>query len=195
MDDNNPTKVVTGTVRLSYANLIEARASFENQPPKFSTALLIPKDDKATLDKLRRAQKAALENGKSSTFKGSIPKNWSDTLRDGDEEMDTEENPEYAGHYFLNVSAQESRPPVLVNRRREKLSKDEAAELFYSGAYVRASLNAFPFNVSGNKGVSFGINAVQFVKDGDSLGGGKVNVESEFDDLGDDFDDEDDLLG
>lgn len=195
MADSNPTKVVTDTVRLSYANLIEPRSSFEGQPPKFSTALLISKDDEKTLSALRRAQKAALENGKSSTFKGSIPKNWSNTLRDGDEEMDTEESPEYAGHYFLNVSAQEARPPVLVNRRREKVTGTEAAELFYSGAYVRASLNAFPFNVSGNKGVSFGINAVQFVRDGEALGGGKVNVESEFDDLGDfDEDDDDDLI-
>ena len=74
MADNNPTKVVTGTVRLSYANLIEARSSFEGQAPKFSTALLIPKDDEKTLDALRRAQRAALENGKSSTSSsGSSP--------------------------------------------------------------------------------------------------------------------------
>ena len=185
MADINPTKVVTGTVRLSYASLIEPRAVQEGQNPKFSVALLIPKDDEATLGKLRRAQKAALENGKSSTFGGSIPKNWKNTLRDGDEEMDTEENPEYAGCYFLNVSSQESRPPVLVNRRREKLSKDEAAELFYSGAYARVSLNAFPFNTQGNKGVSFGINAAQKMKDGEPLGGGKVNVNDEFDDEGD----------
>ena len=195
MANTNPTKVVTGTVRLSYCNLVEPRAGFEGNDPKFSVVLLIPKDDEATVSAIKRAQKAALENGKNTTFKGSIPKNWKDTFRDGDEEMDTEEQPEYAGHYFMNVGAQESRPPVLVDRRRNKLSKDEAAEEFYSGMYARVSINAFPFNVQGSKGVSFGINAAQKVRDGEPLGGGKVNVDDEFDDLGDEEMTEDDLLG
>lgn len=192
MADMNPTKVVTGTVRLSYANLAEPRSGFEGQPPKFSTVLLIPKDDEKTVAAIRRAQKAALENGKSSTFKGVIPKSWKDTLRDGDEEMDLEANPEYENHWFMNVSAQESRPPVLVDRRREKFSKDEAALEIYSGVYARVSINAFPFSVQGNKGVSFGINAVQKVRDGEAFSGGKVDVDSEFDDLGDE--DVDDLI-
>ena len=42
MANTNPTKVVTGTVRLSYCNLVEPRAGFEGNDPKFSVVLLIP---------------------------------------------------------------------------------------------------------------------------------------------------------
>ena len=40
----NGTKVITGKVRLSYANLLEPKG-FEGQEPKYSVVLLIPKDD------------------------------------------------------------------------------------------------------------------------------------------------------
>src|SRR5699024_10051845 len=98
----NPMKVVTGKVRLSYAFLFEPQA-FEGQDPKYSTAILIPKTDEKTVNKIKAAQKAALEQGKNTKFNGSIPKNWSNTLRDGDTEADLDKNPEYAGHYFMNV--------------------------------------------------------------------------------------------
>jgi hypothetical protein len=41
----------------------------------------------------------------------------------------------------------------------------------YSGCYARVSITAFPFSASGNKGVSFGLNHVQKLADGESLGG------------------------
>ena len=40
----NPTKVVTGIVRLSYANVWEAVAINDGKP-KFSVSLIIPKSD------------------------------------------------------------------------------------------------------------------------------------------------------
>ena len=191
-DSSNPTKVVTGTVRLSFVNLVEPRVGFVGQAPKYSVLLLIPKEDTKTVEAIKRAQQAALDNGKASTFGGSIPKKWKDTFRDGDEEQDTEQAPEYAGHYFMNVGASEKYPPVLVDQRRQKLSKDDASVAFYSGMYARVSMNAFPFNAQGSKGVSFGINAVQKVRDGEPLSGAVVDVDSDFDDLGDD--DVDDLI-
>ena len=39
----NPTKVVTGECRFSYANLWEAKAMDENSKPKYSVSLIIPK--------------------------------------------------------------------------------------------------------------------------------------------------------
>ena len=45
----NSTKVVTGVVRLSYANVWEP-ASINGSNPKYSVSLIIPKSDKQTID-------------------------------------------------------------------------------------------------------------------------------------------------
>ena len=181
-----PTKVVTGTVRLSYAHLFEPFSFNDDQEPKYSVVLLIPKSDKATIKKIKAAQKAALEQGKSSKFNGKIPTNWSNTLRDGDEEKDLEDNPEFAGHYFMTVSAK-TRPGIVDRNVQPILDSTEV----YSGCYARASINAFPYSVSGNKGVSFGLNHIQKIKDGEPLGG-RSNAEDDFDSLDDDeFEDDD----
>ena len=160
------TKVITGKVRLSYVHLFEAYSSFEGQEPKFSTVILVPKTDTKTVNAIKAAQKLALENGKTSKFGGSIPKNWKNTFRDGDEEGDLEKNPEYAGHYFMTVSNR-TRPGIVDNNVQPILDQTEV----YSGSYARVSITAFPFSASGSKGVSFGLNHVQKLADGESLGG------------------------
>ena len=54
----NSTKVVTGVVRLSYANVWEP-ASINGSNPKYSVSLIIPKSDKQTLDAINAAVDAA----------------------------------------------------------------------------------------------------------------------------------------
>lgn len=59
---NNPTKVITGEIRLSYANVWEAK-SINGGKPKFSVSLLIPKDDAATIGAINAAIEAAITEG------------------------------------------------------------------------------------------------------------------------------------
>ena len=80
------TKVVTGKVRLSYCHLFEPYANLDGQTAKYSTVILVPKSDTKTVKAIQAAQKVALENGKATKFNGSIPKNWKNTFRDGDDE-------------------------------------------------------------------------------------------------------------
>ena len=54
----NPTKVVTGVVRLSYANVWEP-ASINGSNPKYSVSLIIPKTDTKTIDAINAAVDAA----------------------------------------------------------------------------------------------------------------------------------------
>lgn len=161
----SPTKVVTGKVRLSYCHLFEPYSSFEGQEPKFSTVILVPKSDTTTINAIKKAQKAALELGKTSKFGGSIPKNWKNTFRDGDEEADLDKNPEYAGHMFMTIS-NKTRPGIVDQSVQPILDSTEV----YSGCYARVSMNAFPFNTSGSKGISFGLNHVQKLADGEPFG-------------------------
>ncbi|MEV2294639.1 ssDNA-binding protein, partial [Paenibacillus larvae] len=60
--DNQATKVVTGKVRLNYANIWEPKEG-DGGALKYSAAILIPKEDKETLRKIKAATEAAKELG------------------------------------------------------------------------------------------------------------------------------------
>ena len=182
-----PTKVITGTrTRLSYVHLFEPYAN-ENQEPKYSCVIMVPKTDKATIKALRAAQQAALEAGAARHFGGKIPRTWHDTIKDGDDEEVLEKNPEYAGYWVFSVSSK-AKPGIVDGDVQPILDASEV----YSGIYARVSINAFSYNTQGNKGVSFGLNHVQKVADGEPFGN-ITRADDDFDAL-DDEDDEDDGL-
>lgn len=176
------TKVVTGKVRLSYVHLFEPYSNKPDQEEKYSVVLLIPKSDKATLAKIEAARQAATEQGKPK-WGGKIPKVLKYTLRDGDEEGDLDKNPEYEGHMFMTVSSKTK--PGIVDRDVNPIL--DSTEI-YSGCYARVSINAFPYDAQGSKGISFGLNHVQKLADGDYLGG-RSRAEDDFDALDDEEED------
>jgi hypothetical protein len=172
----NPTKVITGiNTRWSYANIWDPKA-IDGGKPKYSVSLIISKDDKATIDKIKAAIQAAYEEGQSK-LKGngkSVPplsaiKN---PLRDGDIEKPDDEA--YAGSYFVNANS--ATAPGVVDADRQPII--ERSEV-YSGVYGRASISFYAFNVNGNKGIACGLNNLQKIRDGEPLGG-KASAESDF---------------
>lgn len=179
---NLDTKVITGKVRLSYAHLFKPVAISEGQEPKYSVCLLIPKSDKVTLKKIKSAVEAAKQTG-ASLWGGKIPAGLKIPLRDGDEERP--DQPEYAGHYFINANSK-LKPGIVDKDLNEILDSTEV----YSGCYARASVNFFPYNQAGNRGIGCGLNNVQKIADGDYLGG-RSRAEDDFDAYEDDGDDED----
>lgn len=180
MPEKSPTRVVTGKVRLSYVHLFEPYSNKKDQEPRYSVTILIPKRDKVTLDKIDKAIAVAKEEGKAKHFGGRIPNNLKITLHDGDEEADLERNPEYAGCMYMAMSSK-TRPGVVD----QDLNPILDSTAVYSGCYARVSINAFPYS-NESKGISFGLNNVQFLEDGEPLGG-RTRAE-------DDFADDSDLL-
>lgn len=178
------TKVVTGKVRFSYVNIFKSRAFQADQDAKFSICLLIPKEDKATLKKIKAAIDEAIQEGISSKWNGKKPANVKLPLRDGDEER-ADEAPEYEGMMFLNANSTQ-KPGIVDKDLNEILDPDEV----YSGCWGRASINFYPFSVNGNKGIGVGLNNVQKLKDGEHLGAARASAESDFND---DFEDDDEF--
>ncbi len=172
MSDKLPTKVVTSEVRLSYAQLFEPKAVEEGGEKKYSVAILFPKKDKALLTKLEAAIEAAKVVGKDKRWGGKIPKNLKTPIRDGDEKEEVDEA--YAGHYYINCTST-TKPGVVDKNLDPVLDKDEV----YSGCYGRVSINFFPFDVSGNKGIAAGLNNVQKLRDGERLSG-RDSAETDF---------------
>lgn len=182
--------VVTGVCRFSYVHLTEPWAYKPEDQPKYSVTLLIPKKDKATMKKIFAAEEAAKQLGKTSKWGGKIPRNLKSIIRDGDEEYDPEENPEYVGMYFMAVSSPETYPPGLVDKNRnEILDKTE----LYSGCWGRVQIRAFPYSGQSN-GVSFGLNHVQKIRDGEPLGSHRGRAEDVFDDEYDGEEEEEDYI-
>lgn len=169
------TKVITGKVRFSYVHVFEPTSMDEDQPKKYSSAILIPKTDKATVKEIKEAIQVALDLGINKHFGGKTPTVWTNPLRDGDEEKPDDEV--YAGHYFLN--AKSVRRPGVINALKEPITdKDE----FYSGCYGRASINFFAYSKP-KKGVAVGLNNVIKLADGDNLGGGGSSAQDDFADI------------
>lgn len=184
------TKVITGKVRLSYVRLFEPQVTEngDERLERYSCSILIPKEDKETLRKIKAAIDAAIQDGINSKWGGKLPPNLKKPLRDGDTERP--DDPAYAGHYFLNASSL-NRPGIAKPIGKGPDGKMRFQEItdsteVYSGCYARVSLNFYAYNKNGNKGVGAGINNVVKVQDGEYLGG-RARLEDEFADV--DFDD------
>ena len=171
------TKVVTGLVRFCYCNVFEPTAIGEGGVKKYNVSILIDKNDTATLDKVNTAIQEAITAGADKVSKnGKVLPNIKMPLRDGD--IDKEDDPAYAGHFFLNANSLR-KPQVVDANLNEIMSRDE----FYSGCYGRASVNFYAFNAEGNRGIACGLNNLQKLKDGESLAGGSTAAEDFEDEL------------
>lgn len=165
----NPTKVVTGKVRLSYANLFTPRADEENGggEPKYSVQLLISKTDTATIAKIEAAIAAVKADPKAvTTWGGKFLAGYKTPMRDGDTERDTDKSPEYKGMYFLNASSS-MKPQVVDADMNPVMDMGEV----YSGCYGRVSINLYAYNKKGGIGIAAGLNNAQKLADGEPLGG------------------------
>lgn len=166
------TKVITGIVRLSYANVWEPK-SVNGGKEKYSVSIIIPKEDNKTMDEIKKAIDAAMEEGKGK-FGGKIPNKASlkTPLRDGD--IDRPDDEAYKNSYFINANS--ITPPQVVDKNVKPIL--EHSEI-YSGVYARVSINFYAFNSNGNKGIACGLGNIQKIRDGEPLGG-RVSAEDEF---------------
>ena len=169
------TKIMLKNVRLSYANLFEPREN-KNRELRYSTSLIIPKDH-PQVDELHAIIDAEGEQKFGKKWAGMRKRN--DPFHDADEDDD----PVYEGMMYINPSSK--RKPQVVDRQVQPIL-DESE--IWSGCYCNVSIAVFHFDVTENKGVSFGLNNIQLVKEGERLGGAP-NADEEFSAIDADDDD------
>lgn len=172
----NPLKVITGKdTRWSYANVWEPK-SINGGTPKYSVSLIIPKSDKATIQKIKAAIEAAYKEGETK-LKGngkSIPSlvSLKTPLRDGD--IDRPDDPAYENAYFINANSNTA-PGIVDSACNPVLDRSQV----FSGVYGRASITFYAFNSNGNRGIACGLQNLQLIREGEPLGG-KASAESDF---------------
>ena len=183
MYQNIATKVLTGEVRLSYANLVTPRAAMQGGEPKYSVTLLIPKTDAATVADINASMKAAYDDGVAKKWGGAHPQPKA-LLHDGDglRQSGLPFGEECRGHWVITASSK-NKPQVVG---MDNISCELSPSDIYSGMYARVTINFFAYDTAGGKGVGCGLGNVLKTRDGEPLGGG-ASAASDFDGIGQSF--------
>ena len=180
-------RAVKAQGRLSYPNLFTARAINDQGDPKYSATLLIPKSDTATVERVHAAIDAAVKDGiERRIFKGAVDPSRSKypPLRDGDSPKDdgSPRGDEFAGHWFISAKAPGNKPRPSVVDANVQPVMDESE--IYAGCYVNMFVEFYAYETSGNKGIAASLRGVQFVRDGERLGGEPLEAEDMFSAIG-----------
>lgn len=155
------TRLVTPVCRLAFPALFTPRPTVRGgTDEKYQATILIPPD--VSLDPFRAAMKAAAiaEFGDLdgiSREKLPIKTCASKTNLAGYEE----------GWHFINTKSQFQ--PDVVDQKVDPIIQQD---LIYAGCWCRFSIHAYAWShPTGGKGVSFGLDAVQLIREGDRLDG------------------------
>lgn len=164
------TNMVTGKVRFSYVHVFEPSAIEPGAVPKYNVQLLISKDDKATLSKIKQIVDALKAEFAANNL-GKIPTNFKTPLRDGDTDPTKGGDEAYEGVYFMSASSKSKPGVVKAGKTKGTFIEITDEDEFYSGCYGLADINFYTFDKAGNKGIACGLNNVLKLEDGDSLAG------------------------
>lgn len=160
-------KCTSPEFRLSFPAVWKPKA-FEQQEPKYSVVMLF--DKKTDLKDLKRV--VMLAATEKFGAKESWPKGLRLPFKNGDEKTDLQG---YAGTIVVNASSKQR--PGVVDRQKQPILLEED---FYAGCYARATLIAFAYDKAGNRGVSFSLQNLQKLRDGEPFSGRK-KAEDDFD--------------
>ena len=172
MYNNNPTRVLTGEVRLSYANLVAPRVNNNNPnaDPRYSVTLLIPKSDEAVKQNIDASIEAAAAAAQTKLWGGVRPPVMPVPIHDGDgvRENGTPYGPECKGCWVITASSKQK--PQVVHQN--DINTELAPQDIYSGMYARVTINFFGYNQTGKRGIGCGLGNVMKTRDGEPLAGG-----------------------
>lgn len=149
--------VLTPEFRASFVFLFQPRRANDQAEPKYSVSMLFAKN--ADISALQKAATAAV----TAKWGDKLPKKLkSPFLNQGDYALEGYES----GNVLIRASSIQK--PGIVDKLVQPIL--DASEV-YSGCFGRASVRAFAYEVSGNCGVSFGLQNFQKLRDGDPIGG------------------------
>lgn len=155
----------TNPVRLSYVSVYDPRETPQGTM-KYSVTCLLPKSDTEGYKALMEAIGAEIDAAKDDKLKGvtkpRIPIHDGDGVSPGGSEY----GPECKGHWVFTASANADYPPQLFDQRVQPIMDRTA---IYSGCWAHVALSIYAYN-NQSKGIGFGLNGVQKVKDGEPLG-------------------------
>lgn len=188
-------KIITPEFRASYPSVFQARKVNQNDPneqAKFSITMIFRVAE--TPESKKRGEKVVdlkdIKAAVAKIFQEKLGANWQQELqkRKSDQSMlyrtpfkdgNSPELREKDGHGVGTVIVRASsqyKPGVVDAQKAEILNPQD----FFGGCYARASLHAYWYNTKGNQGVTFGLDNVQKLRDGEPFSG-RTKAEDDFD--------------
>lgn len=164
------SNIMTPQFRVSYPNVFKPKRNELNGKDEYSLVALFPKG--ADLSGLKKAAQEAIAE-KWGPDQKKWPKNLRTPFRNQSEKATVDEATGRTvypagmedGGIFMNLKSNQK--PGLVNERVEDIISETE---FYAGCWARATVRAYAYDNKGNCGVSFGLQNIQKMKDGEPLG-------------------------
>ena len=162
-------KALTPEFRVSFPNVFKPQVNKFNNREEYTVVAVFPLG--ADLSKLKEAAEAAII-AKWGADKKKWPSKLRTPFRDQAEKAKNVDGKQVLpqgfeeGAIFMNLKS--NKKPGLVDASNEDII--DSSE-FYPGCWARASINAYAYDAAGNTGVSFGLNNLQKLRDGEPLGG------------------------
>ena len=147
-DENKSNVVMTPPFRVAFAKCFTP-----DKDGKYKLVAIFPAGTDLT------AMKALMKPAAEKKFGAAVPKGLRNPFRDAAEREGDYEGFE-AGMTFINLSSKFQ--PRIVDEKVQPIINQKD---FYSGCWARATVNAFAYDTDGNKGVSFGVNDIQKIRD------------------------------
>lgn len=189
MADNKPVVEILATpaVTASFINVDKAKPD-DNGTMKFSSTFIFDPAKLTASDQKRLAAMKALAKkvlvakfGEDALDSNGNPKsNFKWPFRDA---ADLKKHKGFDPGKVFFRSSTEQKPSLgkyVVEGGVAKVVDVDDAALFYSGALVQAKVTCFAYETKGNKGVSFGLRSIAFIRDGERLDGGNVEASEAF---------------
>lgn len=172
------SNVVTPSFRVSWPNIFKAKKNELNGKEEYSLVALFKKGEDLAV--LKAAVQAVVE-----VKWGKDKKKWPALLklpfRDQAERAKTNDDGKTVmpagyeeGAIFITLKSAQ-RPGVVDQKVQPILDPSE----IYAGCFCRATVRAYTYDQKGNRGVAFGLQNIQKVKDGDPISG-KSRAEDDF---------------
>lgn len=181
-------KIAIPTARLSFPKLFTPEEFQGDGKPMYSCSLIVdPKNPaiKQIRDAMEVMGKAKWPKEWPSVKKTMDAKDLS-CLHDGD----TKDFDGYAGMLYISCRAPANKRPTIIDRDRSQLAEKDGK--IYGGCYVNAMIELWAQDNKFGKRINAQITGVQFVRDGDSFGGGASAADAEdFADIADGADADD----
>lgn len=163
--------IITPEFRVSYPYVFKPNKPMQaGSEAKYSISMLF--DNDADLALLKQAAKEAV----AEKWGANPPKNLRSPFRDQGEK----DGAGYVeGNIFITASSK-TKPGLIDANNADIIDESD----FYPGCYARATVRAYAYDQNGNRGVSFGLQNVQKLREGEPLGGTRAKAADEFEAVG-----------
>lgn len=167
--------LVTPIGRAAFPHLAEP----QEYNGKTNYSLIVIFEDGTNLSALEEATEAILKE----KFPKGVPATVKRPFRSGSEKSENTEGFEESDTFVTCKRDASFGPPSLIDQKKnEILGRD-----IYGGCKVRVCLRPYYYDKAGNKGVAFGLEAVQFAGEGERIGMAPVDASTVFDEISEDL--------